>query len=569
MPSVSDQDGYFSGKHDSSTPKYLLQQGDVARLLNGRFVEGAISNSIGFEELEFSYFEGPNKRIFTSRITYDELLRRGDIQLLAPLENIAGRFLVAVISQILFLLDVDTLLAYDITPVDAFFPETSLTRQLSFLDNDGGTYGVGGYLAIMNYPNKSVFVNQDGARLANEAAFEMPPMRLGATAATRAFTISGDNLLWGSDPLGGASSLAPLTYEETLASGTGFTGQIFTVGSALDIERVTAASRLPKLLGPSQEFLAQNLLISTETKKYIIAAATPRADWDQVQFITYAGTADGIAGPWAVTNVGDNTIYITSTGRIKSLSQDLQNNSSLIETFLDDPLGQYVCCRESGFHFRKWYRDLNHSRATVKFNRERLFATVYPFKAPAITKFGEETSTLSHQAFGVASLASESVIGARSSLFWEGFYDFMKPAGVALLDEDLYVISKDEYGRNKFFRENYQKTGDADTVVYTRGYFFQFPGRAKSFLRGALYFRQIAGEFEIDIDYLVNGEWVCGATCTANQRLLRFEVTKNRCKTDSLGIPLRITLKHKGCQFELESIRVDGETHRDDSVGPL
>lgn len=575
MPAVDDQDRFFTGQSSSSVPRHVLGEGSIARLINGRFVEGAITNGVGFDELVFNFpgAAGPaaknTDRLFASNVTYEELLRRGDIQLFAPMQNVTGTFLVVVLSGRLILLDLKRGSAWDVTPVDAFLPPSSTTYRhpLSYLDNDGGTFGVGGYLVIFNYPNRPIFVNHIEARPSRAgASYEMPPMRLGVTGATRAFTISGDNLMWASDPVGGASSLAPLTYAETLSPDGDFKGQIFTIGSALDIEYVTNVSRLPRFSGPTQEFLAYNILVSTENKKFTISAGFPRATWETGQFINYVGSLDGIAGPEASTNIGDVLIYMSTTGRIKSIAQDQERETGLTENFLDDPLGQYMCHCEANFYFRDWYRTLNHSRSGMKFNKDRLYTTVYPFYAPAIGQFGQAQQSYSHRALAVASLDPETDLGERASFTWEGFYDWLQPTHVAVIDGHLHVFSKDVWGRNKIYRENFTKVDDHPTTIYTRGYFAGVPGKSKSLMKGTLYFRKLAGPVKVTISYLVNDVWICGAECEATSKLLRFNITRNRCRTDSWGIPLKIDIDHGGCRFELESIRVDGETHSDEKI---
>ena len=138
--------------------------------------------------------------------------------------------------------------------------DSSEGYPLSYLDNDGGVSGSGGFLVIFNWPNRPIFINQNGARLSVESAFEMPPARLGATAGLRAFVATGDNIVSAGDPFGGAEPLAPLTFREMLDPGTedsnpgDFFGQTFTLGSILNNEQITAICRLPKFGGPSQDF---------------------------------------------------------------------------------------------------------------------------------------------------------------------------------------------------------------------------------------------------------------------------------------------------------------------------
>jgi len=275
-------------------------------------------------------------------------------------------------------------------------------------------------------------------------------------------------------------------------------------------------------------------LVSTRNKKYIISAGSPRSEWENIQFISYAGSGEGIAGPQACTTVGDNIVYISTGGRIKQLFQDQERNTSMSETFMDDPLGQYLCRCEDTFYHRDWYKNLDHSRSSIKFHEDRLWATVYPTEAPAITRYDEEAVTRTHRALAVGSLDSKTQVGSRASITWEGFYDWLNPVTTAVLDDDFFVIT-----------------------IYTRGYFSNVGGRTKALTKGALYFRELPGSVRITVSYLADGEWVCVGTCDTEDKLFRFSVLKDKCRTNSSSVPLKIDIDHDGCRFELEAIYVD------------
>lgn len=564
MASVKDLDRNFLGVLKSSTPKNLLQEGEISRLINGRFVEGTVSNSLPIEEFNLTFNEGNNKKLFASNVTFGELLTLGDIQLSAPLDTFGGQYLVLFICGFIFLADLHTCIVYDITPLDSFLPESSKSSDLSYLDNGGGVYGVGGYLVVFNYPNRPIFINDLGARVSDPNKGEMPVARLGATAGNRAFIITGDNILLASDPLGGASSMAPLTFHQILDGSTGFTGQSHTIGSALNMEYVTCAARLPKFLGPSQEFLAQNLLISTTRSKYIIAAGEKREDWPNVQFITYAGSSEGIAGPLAATNVGDNLLYTSTAGRQKSISQDQNRETGMVETFLDDPLGQYLCCGESSYQHRDWYETLNHTRSVLKFNKNKLFATVYPMKVPALGRNGEKLETISHRALATASMDSKTRLGSQAAIAWEGFYDWINPVSIVTLKDNTYIVSKDLHGRNRFYKVRQQGVDAHSTTVVTRGYFSQALSKSKSFLKGDLTFRKLSGPIGIKVSYLSNDKWICAHQGQVTKKHYQFTSRDNKIKTRASSIPLKIDLEHSGCRFELETVVVNGEAHEED-----
>lgn len=213
MASTQAQDRYFSGQMVASTPSYLLSEGDVVRLINGRFIEGAITNAVAFDEFTLNYTN--DKTLPTTTITNNDLLLRGDVQLAAPLENISGTFMVLLISGKLYQVDLSTGLTSTITPVSSFLPPTSKTYPVSYMDNDGGVSAVGGYLVIFNGNNKPIFVTPENARLSNPVEYEMMPARMGVTAGNRAFVVSAYNMMYASDPFGGANPLAPLTFQET------------------------------------------------------------------------------------------------------------------------------------------------------------------------------------------------------------------------------------------------------------------------------------------------------------------------------------------------------------------
>lgn len=561
---IPDGDRYFIGKQDSSTPFGLLPSGVISRLYNGRFVKGAISNAVGFDEIEVRYFQGTEKKVFGSRVTYQDILTKGDVQNVAPLQNIGGRFLVAVISGILFLINTADGLAYDITPTDANLPTSSEYNNLSHLDNNGGVFGLNGWQIIFNYPNLPIFINHQGARLSKPAEGEMPIARLGATVGNRCAIIVGDNVLLMSDPLGGASGLGPLTFHQILDPSTGFTGQKHTIGSSLEAEYITALARLPKFLGPNLDFLALNLLASSRKHKYIVAAGAARDSWNNMQFITYAGSTEGFSGPLATTSIGDNTAYISTSGRIKLLSQDQQRETALAESFFDDNLGQLLNKNESQYYFREWYKTLNHSRSMLKFSNNRLYASVYPVKYPAIGKYGQAQETLTHKALAVASLDSKSLIGPTVSMEWEGFYDTISPVGMVTMDEDLYVVSKNKYGNVKYLKSNKVRRSASPTTICTKGYFEKVPGTSKSLLSGSIFFRQICSEISVTISYLSNNRWKSLKPYITDKKLLKFTIREDRERSLSSSIPLQIEIDHRGSPVEVEAILVNGETFADE-----
>lgn len=568
--SLDDQDQYFTGQIDASTPGHLVSAGTIRRLINGRFIEGAVTNAYAFDELEWTFIATPTVnrdgyKPFASGITHEQLIKRGDVQLVAPLDNFSGRALVFVVSGILYKMDLETCAVREITPRNDCLPESSYAYPLSYLDNDGGVLGAGGYLVIFNYPNKNIFVDEVSARLARTESpdFEAPPFRAGATAAGRMFAVSGNNLLYASDPLGGASALAPLTFQETLDAGppaASYYQQIFTIGSALDSDYVTAIARMPRYLSSSQDFLAQQVMVSTRRRKYIVAAAAPRADWENQQFISYAGSTPGIAGPLAVTNVGDVLVYLSTTGRIKTIQQDRERETALAETFMDESLGQYLSAGDRHFHHRDWYRELDHSRSIVKFHRDRLYATVYPVTVPAKNRYGESAYAPSHRALAVASLDSRTRLGPTAQLAWEGFYDWLKPIGLVTINDDFYVVSKDSRGIVRFYRENPRRVDDHTTILYTRAYFAGAAGHSKSTRSGVLYFRKLSGAVKVCISILVDDTWVQAYSGKSDKLAHHFTLNK-KWQTNSSGMPLRIEIDHRGCRFELEAIRIKGETH--------
>ena len=560
MASILDQDRFFGGNLNASSPAYLVGEGETRRIINARFIEGAITNSIAFEEVAFSY---KGTRNDFAEVEKQKVLSKGDVQLVAPLEYSGGQYLIMIISGRVFKYNTYTQEVYDITKPNLNLPQNSFEYPLSYIDNNGGVYGSGGYLVIFNGNNRPVFVSSDGVRASNEGNFELPPSRLGVTAGQRAFVASADNLVYASDPFGGSSQLAPLVFQETLDSSGSFYRQIYQIGSTLDTQYITAMCRLPNYLSPSSEFLARSVLVSTRKQKYILAASSPRASWDNSTFITYAGSTDGIAGPLACTVIGDNVIYITTRGRIKSLGQDAQRETNLQETFLDEVLGQYLACYESNYWYRDWYADLDHSRSIVKYNRDRLYATVYPMYSKAKLFLNKDSFSPTHRALATASLSSLTQLGPNVSLSWEGFYDWLQPIGIVTLGDFVWVVSKDYYGNIKIYKENYSKLDTHDSVIYTRGYFSNGAGRSKSIIEGQLYFRRFSNGLLVSIDVLVNNKWELGNFCEVTDNVHRFSFRDSKCKSDSASIPIRINVRHNGCRFELESIYVQGEIHVD------
>lgn len=561
MPSVPDKDRFFSGSIDAATPPHLLEEGKLVRLLNARFENGSVTNAIGFDEIPLHFPQGGNTRIFAKKYTYQALIDRGDIQLLAPLNNLFYEFLLTVVNGRLLMIDPEDGSVNDITPRDSFLPNSSYQNRLTFIGNEGGVSGVGGTTVILNDLNRPIFATIDRVRISSEVNMEMPPMRLAESAGNRVFSISGSNTLWGSDAIGQTPG-APLTYSDTLTPSTGYYGDTFVIGSFLDGEYITSMCRLPKYLGPSEEFYAHSLYVFSEKHRFIVAAEAARAVWKQegYNFILYAGAAEGGAGPLARTVAGDTIVYEDTRGRIKQIIQDQTRNTGLQEVFFDAPLGQYADIDAVNFGFKSWYQLLNHSRAVVNYYSSRIFATVYPTMVPCINSNGDADYAPSNKALAVASMASDTRLGGVASPVWEGFYDWLQPSQCVVSKDNFFVFSKDFYGRNRLFKMNHQKRDDHRSVIYTRAYFAQVDGGSdRTLSKGELFFLEIGKNTKVKISYLANNEWIPVQDCMrAKRNIVKFTVRS--AISSSYGIPLRIEICHEGERFLLQSVRVTGET---------
>ena len=565
MPTLPSSDKYFSGSVKASLPSVLLGEGDVRRLINSKFIEGAITNGIAFDKFEITYSEGNDKYVYLSNATYGDILNRGDVQLVAPLETPSGKYIVAVISGILFRIDLETCIATDITPTDALLPDSSMSQPLSYLTNDGGVSGVGGTLVIYNYNNRPIFVTDRSSRLSDPADYEMPPARFGVSAGTRIINISGRNTLWASDPFGGGNPNAPLTFEETLKPAADYYGQIGKLGNSLGDEFVTGICRLPKYLGPSQDFLAHSVYVTTRNHHYIIQASAPRSTWDTIEFVAYAGAFEGFAGPLASTTMGSNIVYINTKGRLRTVTDNQKADSSLTNDSLDENIGQFLCPCEGNFYHRTWYEDLDHSRSIIKYAGERLYFTAYPFYTKAINKAGREVKAISHRALGIGNRGGLSTLGPEAILSWEGFNDNINPTAIiTYTDDTVLVVSKNEYGKIEFFRNNLRNLTTKTSTIYTRGHFSNDkPNKGLTLKRGSIYFRQqLNKDMNIVVSYLANGTWIQGSTCSIDGNLAKFSIERPT-KTFDSSIPLKIDIDHKGCRFEVASIELSGEVAMD------
>ena len=490
----------------------------------------------------------------------------------ATLENSAGEFLICIISGRLIQIDLDDCIAYDITPLNACLPQTSCQSNLSYLANAGSIQGTGGYLVIYNWPNHPIFVTPQGARVADSRppTFEMPPARLGTTAGLRAYVIQGNNTLVPSDPFGSAYPLSPLTFNENLNpdEGGGFFCETYTIGNFLDNPCVTAMCSFP-VFGESPQEFGNALIISTENSKYFFDADSVRSTWrTNPGLFTQFGSGDGISNSLACTEIHSNIIYGSTYGRYKSLSQDQERNTNFTETSIDEGLGQFLCKNETEFHFRDWYKDLDHSRHSLKFARERLLATAAPTIAPAIDKFGNAVTTPTHRALAVASFDPNSELGETTRLNWEGYYDYVHPVSISAIGDNFYIFDKSPVtGLNRFLTMDFTTYSEEDSVVYTRGYFSssqqqQQPAKSKTLTEVSLYFRNNPGTAPVTVSYLSNNKWIPLGTCNGPSKRKSYEFTpRAKCRTNADHIPLRVEIHHKGCWFELESIRVQGEGH--------
>lgn len=476
--------GQDASKKPSKTPKNAYYAG-----VNVSTKNGVLSPRSPLIQRQLTYPEGGVTQLNLQVRSYQKIFEEGRFQADIPYSIGRDNYRIYVISGVIFLMNTNTfvLKVIDIAG-GSRINETHMRVESS---------PAGRFLVIFDYPNFPVIIENGVARRADPAKNEVPISVLGAYNQNRLFIANAGNEFTAGDASGNlAAPDAPITFNEIILPNTGYTGQIFQLGTNYNNDPITAMTFLQLTdvstgIGP--------LIVSTRNIVYSYLTNQPRANWKPDNFGSAFVANSGIVGPRAFTHVNSDFYYLSPDGQIRSaaMSRDEQKKWSKM------PLSREVQ------NWLKFSDETLMQYSVMEYFDNKVIATCNPYHTVARTLNGFPTLDVAHGGFVVLEFDNISVLGSDAKPSWAGLWTGVRPMSISVSDQRCFIVSKDYDSINRVYE--LQKGNGHDLVnnrrrnvkslVYTRMFDFQDPFQNKEIHSMDLTPEDVQGDLKLDIHY--------------------------------------------------------------------
>ena len=493
---VDDGNVSFAGGQSDGLLADRIRPDQYQKAVNITTKDGTVSPRPGFvhKELEVITEGNVNGR------SYARIFRTGKFQAAMAYDTDEGIFIIAVVSGIIFRVDPRTL---EVTVI-FLGEEEDGDRMNQYSKRINWSYA-GRFLTFFDHPNLPVILEKLDARrtdpdrksAAGVPLPEIPVSAIGTYVQNRLWVASAVHEFTASDPVGGINLDAPITFEEVLASGGAYAGQVFSLGSQSANQPITAMGFLQVAdtstgVGP--------LFIATRNSIYLYQANLPRTEWEETAFGRLGLYNAGMAGPRTFTNQNSDLMFLSGDNQVRSLLLGRAGQ----ERWENAPLSREVS---------PWLEEFANNdliqvgvAATVG---NRVFFSVAPYRTTAMSLDGQSVFDYAHGGMIVLELDNVSGIGQAASPAWAGLWTGISPMEMITLDEGLYIFSKDDGGINRlyFMDENITydvfEGNEVDIVsrIYTKEYSFNSPFQDKELGNISYSMSDIEGSFAFRSEY--------------------------------------------------------------------
>lgn len=448
--SVYDGNTSFFGGQNSGLKPELLNASQYWTGINTTVKNGALRPRPGYSELQNGR---ANIKILTEggivgsdgrTKLYKDILRTGKFQGAAPYIADEGKFIIAIISGIIFRINPYNSTAI-VLPVkkqpNNFVSDEPPTQRLNQYVDRHYWSDAGRFFVIFDYPDYPVIIEGGEARRADPSLYEIPvPAVLGTFNQSRLWVGSIANAFLAGDPVGNpATPDAPITFEEVFAPAAVYNGQVFTLGSTNINNPITAMGELEAVdsstgIGP--------MFVATNNSVYMCQTQLERAAWENSTFNIKVLSKAGIAGQRSFKNVGSDVFFMGGDGRIRSFSVARGDQSKWTRTPLDKEVLNWIrFCDKSLIQY-----------TVVEFFNNRILFSVNPQLTTAMDLENNPVLDVSHQ--GLIALELDPVSGFLSvgQPCWAGLWTGINPMEFINLDNELFVFSKDSESVNVLYK---------------------------------------------------------------------------------------------------------------------
>jgi len=351
------------------------------------------------------------------------------------------------------------------------------------------------YVQIFDYPDRPLVIERGNISRGSDYDFGTPAAVNGVFNFNRGFVHNPANEWLASDPVGGSSEFAPLTYLESSNPQSEFFGA-FDLGFKNRNTNITFMGTLP-----TNDTGIGALLISNGESIFSYAVNEPRELWRQGVFGGEITSNLGIAGARTAVNYKRDMFILTREGFLSTIKLASSNERNTLTN------------RTISGRSQNWLDTVNKELlpyAVLETFDQRLFITAKPYRTTALDSYGNRVEDFAHAGllvFEFQTKQGEEDERPVDAGFWTGIY----PMSMRQIGSDFYIISKDPNSRNKIYRLDanafYDRLNNKDKQVafriYTRGYAFENIDSMKDLYRHS-YELSFSGDLKIDYALLRN-----------------------------------------------------------------
>lgn len=488
---VEDAQGDFLGGQDASKSPDRIAENAFASGINISVKKGIVHPRWGFEQLSLIYPDTYFTDRYQRRRYYKQLFDGGKFQLAAPYYIGPLQYIVLVIAGTIYLLNPDTYVL-SVIDIDDGSRLNSRASRLNWA-------AAGQSLVIFDYPSYPVILTGLTARRANPADYEIPVSVIGTFNENRLFIGNAGDEFTAGDPVGSSAAPdAPLTFQEILAVGSTYYGEVFRLPTNDHNDPISYMGFLQSAdtstgIGP--------LLIGTTRTIFSFNSQNERSTWTKSQFGSSFIYNAGIAGPRAFANVNSDAFFISSDSYVRTLSMSRQDQGRWSRVPISRPVENWFKVKDptlTQFSF-------------VSYFRNKVFFSVNPFRTSALD-FATLGSISDYAHGGLVVLELDNFVagmGASPTPTWAGLWTGVRPMDMINLADRAFIISKDNEHVNRVYEVNpdfnydtfEQKVRFVRSRIYTKQYLFKNPFLNKELHSADINVGNIAGDFHLELKY--------------------------------------------------------------------
>lgn len=462
----------FSGGQNSGLEPHTIAKNQYYKAVNATAINGTLRPRLPYVHVPIKVVT-PGSELGRS---YQEIFDKGKFQGEREFLQPTNPYAISVRGGIVFKIFYESGTAQVL--------RTSTSDRIAGSSRRNSIAAASDYLVIADWPNQPVIIESGKARRSNMYALdglgliapETPAHKIAVFLQSRLWVTNGVEFTAG-DPVGNTiTPKAPISFVEVYTPNAPYTGQVFTLGYGFKNQPITAMGYISSRNSQSK-VQATNygpLYVATKGSIHIYDAELPREQWIQTQFGRLELSGTGIVGQRAHSIIGSDVMFQDVYGRVHSLTKNQNdersgwattNISREVYHWLNTPNKEYL---DVGF---------------ITYWNNRVFIGANPYRYVTRGYRGEAVYDYAHRGMVVLELDNVSSIAGVGAPSWAGVWTGINPMEATVVNDKLYIVSKDADGFNRTYVVDEQARFDEwhgtkvpiRSRIYTRAYDAEIP----------------------------------------------------------------------------------------------